>query len=97
MNNIEVKLKNIERFALQYRRTIVWSGIAIVILMILYPPWIFEVSKGGAVYRIDEKYGLLFSLPHIGYHIDSVRLFLQCVPIIIIVVFTFWISKGKEF
>lgn len=96
MIDIEGIIKNIEELVIQHRRTIVWLGIVIVLLMILYPPWIFEVSKGGAVYRIDEKYGLLFSPPDIGYHIDSVRLFLQCAPIIIILFFSLWISKGKE-
>ena len=86
MRNIENFLKSIEECIINHRSTIVWIGIAIVLLMILFPPWIFEVSKGGAVYRIDGKYGLLFNPPGIEYHLDLPRLFLQCLPFVIIIV-----------
>ena len=95
MSNIEDFLKQFEELLSKYRRTIVWLGVAVVLLMILYPPWVFEVSRSGAVIRVEEQYSLLFYPPDIQYHIDLTRLFLQSMPIIIIIIAALWVSRSK--
>lgn len=95
MSNIEDFFKQIEEPLSKYRRTIVWLGVTVVLLMILYPPWVFEVSRSGAILRVDEQYSLLFYPPDIQYHIDLTRLFLQSVPIMIIIIGTLWVSRSK--
>jgi len=96
MGNIENYLKYIEGYIINYRRTIVWLGISIVILMALFPPWVLEgLREGGASFRIAQGYSFILSPPNDGFmvYVDLSRFLMQCLPIVIVIAFVIFLKE----
>jgi hypothetical protein len=97
VGHIENFLKSIEAYIFDHRRTILWLGIAIIILMALFPPWVLEGFRaGGASFRIPQGHSFILSPPNEGImvHVDLSRFLMQCLPIVIIVLFFYFMVKG---
>jgi hypothetical protein len=97
MRYIENYLKSAEEYIFGYKRTIIWFGIIIIVFMALFPPWVVEgFREGGASFRFDHGYSFILFPPNEGnmVHVDLSRFIMQCVPIVIIIVFLFFMVKG---
>ena len=68
---------------------ILWIGIGLVVLAILFPPWM----RNGSGHRIFEGYGFLFSPPSEFTSIESSRLTAEILIIVLLTAGAFYTAK----
>lgn len=60
-----------------------WAGVAIIVLMVMFPPWCKVLNAKGAYSEIPVGYAPIFLPPterdnvYFGYYVDHSRLVLQ--------------------
>lgn len=80
-------------------RCIVWCGVALVVLMGIFPPWQFVLDRGATMYRtLAAGYGFIDSPPpmpkYFGYEyvrLDIARLLVQWV-VVCVATFGLWVT-----
>jgi hypothetical protein len=71
------------------QRVVILSGLALLFLMILLPPW----SNTAGAFR---GYGLLFYPPAPAYVVDVTRLIMQCILVIILTAGLVFAFQGRK-